>query len=162
MSFRELRRKNQLLSEKETTDILKRNSSGTLACSGDNDYTYAVPLSYVYINGKIYFHCALTGHKLDAIRRNSKVSFCVIDCDNVKPEEFTTHYRSVIAFGKIRIIENPDEKRKALEVLAKKYSPNDDIGIAKEINGAFERVCMLELKIEHMTGKAAKEIIKNK
>lgn len=161
MTFRELRRKNQLLSEKETINILNRNTSGILACGGDNGYPYAVPLSYVYSGGKIYFHCALTGHKLDAIRRNSKVSFCVIDCDNVRPEKFTTFYRSVIVFGKIRIIENSDEKRAALEVLAKKYSPNNDIGIAKEIDGAFDRVCMLELEIEHLTGKAAKELIKN-
>ncbi len=161
MKFRELRRKNQLLSKQETTDILNRNTSGTLACAGDNDYPYAVPLSYVYSDGKIYFHCALTGHKLDAIKQNSKVSFCVIDCDNVKPEEYTTYYKSVIVFGKIRIIENPDEKRKALEILAKKYSPNDDNGILKEIDGSFGRVCMLELEIEHITGKAAKELIKN-
>lgn len=161
MKFRELRRKNQLLSKQETTDILNRNTSGTLACAGDNDYPYAVPLSYVYSDGKIYFHCALTGHKLDAIKQNSKVSFCVIDCDNVKPEEYTTYYKSVIVFGKIRIIENTDEKRKTLEILAKKYSPNDDNGILKEIDGSFGRVCMLELEIEHITGKAAKELIKN-
>lgn len=151
--FRELRRKNQLLSEKESIDILNRNTSGTLACIGDNDYPYAVPLSYVYSDGKIYFHCAVEGHKLDAIKCNSKVSFCVIDTDDVLPEKFTTRYRSVIAFGNARIIEDDNEKRKTLEILARKYSPNDDAAIEKEINAAIDRTCMVEIDIEYMTGK---------
>ncbi len=150
---RELRRKNQLLTEKESIDILNRNTSGTLACTGDNGYPYAVPLSYVYSDGKIYFHCAVEGHKLDAIKCNSKVSFCVIDTDDVLPEKFTTRYRSVIAFGNAEIIEDGNEKRKTLELLARKYSPNDDAAIEKEINGAIERTCMVEIDIEYMTGK---------
>ncbi len=151
--FRELRRKNQLLSEKESIDILTRNTSGTLACAGDNDYPYAVPLSYVYSDGKIYFHCAVEGHKLDAIKRNSKVSFCVIDTDDVLPEKFTTCFKSVIVFGKVVIIEDDNEKRRTLEILARKYSPDDDAGIEKEINGAIGRTCMVKIDIEHMTGK---------
>lgn len=151
--FRELRRKNQLLSDEETIDILNRNTSGTLACAGDNDYPYAVPLSYVYSDGKIYFHCAPEGHKLDAVKRNRKVSFCIIDTDDVLPEKFTTCFRSVIAFGKARIIKDNLEKRRALEILAMKYSPDDSEGIVREINGAADRTCMVEIDIEHLTGK---------
>ena len=125
MEFREMRRKRQQLSEAECMDVLERNTSGVLAVLGDADYPYAVPLSYVYCDNKIYFHCAKSGHKLDAIKKCDKVSFCVIDQDLVVPEEYTTYFRSVIAYGQARIIEQEDEIRSALEKLAVKYYPDD-------------------------------------
>lgn len=156
--FREMRRKNQLLKDSESVQILKERTSGVLAVLGDGGYPYAVPLSYVYADGKIYFHCAKEGHKLDAIKRSDKVSFCVVDCDNVVPDEYTTYYRSVIVFGIARILSD-DEKRAPLEKLAAKYTPDDAEGRKKEIERFFERVCMIEMKIEHMTGKEAKELV---
>ena len=103
--FREMRRKKQQLSEVETAEILKRGTSGTLALFGDGGYPYAVPISYVFANGKIYFHGGKQGHKLDAVSRNPKASFCVIDQDLVVPEKYTTYFRSAIVFGTIRILE---------------------------------------------------------
>lgn len=153
-----MRRKNQLLKDSESVQILKERTSGVLAVLGDGGYPYAVPLSYVYADGKIYFHCAKEGHKLDAIKRSDKVSFCVVDCDNVVPDEYTTYYRSVIVFGRARILSD-DEKRAPLEKLAAKYTPDDAEGRKKEIERFFERVCMIEMKIEHMTGKEAKELV---
>lgn len=157
--FREMRRKNQLLSLEETISILEQETSGTLAVLGDDGYPYAVPLSYVYEDSKIYFHCAKTGHKMEAIINNDKVSFCIIAQDQIIPEEYTTYYRSVIVFGKARLLEN-EEKRHAVELLAKKYSPEDEAGRAKEIEESFNRVAMVEITIEHMTGKAALELVK--
>lgn len=157
--FREMRRKNQLLSLEETISILEQETSGTLAVLGDDGYPYAVPLSYVYEDSKIYFHCAKTGHKMEAIINNDKVSFCIIAQDQIIPEEYTTYYRSVIVFGKARLLEN-EEKRHAAELLAKKYSPEDEAGRAKEIEESFNRVVMVEITIEHMTGKAALELVK--
>ena len=121
--FREMRRKKQALSNEENLAILMRGTSGVMAVSGDDDYPYAVPLSYVYHDSKIYFHCAASGHKLDAMRRNPKVSFCVIDRDEVIPQEYTTYFRSVIVFGTVRILEKEQDKKPALELLATKYSP---------------------------------------
>ncbi len=72
MQFREMRRKRQQLSQEESIGILRRATAGALALLGDDDYPYAVPISYVYADGKIYFHSALTGHKVDAIRRHGK------------------------------------------------------------------------------------------
>ena len=156
--FREMRRKRQQLPNEECIEILENSTSGTLAVSGDDGYPYAVPLSYVYHNGKIYFHCAKTGHKLDAIQRNPKASFCVIAADEVIPERFTTHFKSVIAFGTARIMET-NEMRPAIELLADKYSPNVE-GRDEEIDGAYSALCMIEFTIEHMTGKEAIELTK--
>lgn len=161
--FREMRRKRQALSPEENAAVLRRGTSGVLALSGDNDYPYAVPVSYVYDGEKLYFHCAKSGHKLDAIRRNAKASFCVIDQDRVIPEEYTSYFRSVIVFGKIQIIEDEDKKRMAIEKLAVKYAPQDNPGGRKKaIEREWKPLCMLEMTIDHMTGKEAIELIKNK
>lgn len=156
--FREMRRKNQSLSSDRCVEILKRATSGVLAVSGDEGYPYAVPLSFAYEDGKIYFHCALTGHKLDAIARNDKVSFCVIDADQIVPAEFNTLFRSVIAFGRARQLDRHDEKRKALELLAVRYDSPIDERLEKEIESQLERVCLVEITIEHLTGKQSIEL----
>jgi len=161
--FREMRRKKQLLSIKESIEILKYRTSGVLALLGDNNYPYAIPISYVYDNYKIYFHSAKTGHKIDAVKKCNKASFCVIDQDNIIPEEYTTYFRSVIAFGKVRILDDKEEIRKAIEKLAIKYQPKDsetnrNKAIAKELN----LLCIIEFSIEHITGKEAIEITKGK
>ena len=162
MMFREMRRKKQVLSEAECIAVLDSETSGVLAVMGDEDYPYAVPLSFVYYEGKIYFHCAKTGHKLDAMVKNSKVSFCVISQDDVKPEEYTTYFRSVIVFGRARILTEKEEKRRAIEILAAKYSPAQEEGRLKEIDALFGQVCMVEIKIEHMSGKEAIELVRMK
>lgn len=161
--FREMRRKKQALSPEECIQILNRGTSGVLAVSGDDDYPYAVPLSYVYHDNKIFFHCAKTGHKLDAIARNEKVSFCVIDKDQVVPDKYTTYFRSVIVFGKARILEEEAEKRSALEILAVRYAPgHDESRLSQVIEKEFNIVCMIELTMDHMTGKEAIELAKAK
>jgi len=158
--FREMRRKLQLLDEKESIAILEKGTAGILALSGDEGYPYAVPISYVYSDSKIYFHSAVSGHKIDAVQKSDKASFCVISQDCVMPEEYTTYYKSVIAFGRIRILETESEKRAAIELLARKYYPADtQKGRADTIHEAWPRLCLLELEIEHMTGKAAKELM---
>lgn len=163
MVFREMRRKKQVLSQKEVEGILHKGTSGVLALLGDNDYPYAVPISYVYDNGKVYFHSAKSGHKIDAIQKAAKASFCVIDEDLVVPEEYTTYFRSVIAFGRIQIIENDSEKRAAIEKLAIKYAPEDTAASRDDaISREWKPLCMLEMTIDHVTGKEAIELVKEK
>ena len=162
--FRDLRRKKQLLSKEETTAVLNRGTSGVLALSGDDGYPYAVPISYVYDQEQetIYFHCAKSGHKLDAIRREPKASFCVTAQDKVVPEEYTTYFRSVIAFGTIRVLEG-EEMRPAIERLALKYSPlESEESRREEIEKTWKALCILELEVEHLTGKEAIELTRQR
>lgn len=161
MTFRTMRRARQQLPEDACLDILARNTAGVLAVLGDGGYPYAVPLSYVYADGCLYFHCAKTGHKLDAVRSCDKASFCVIDQDRIVPEEYTTYYRSVIAFGRAEILERPGEIRAAIEALAAKYHPADTAeNRARFIDRELAALCMVCLHIEHLSGKEAKELIK--
>ena len=155
--FRPMRRGKQLLPPEESIQILEQGTSGVLAVAGDAGYPYAVPLSYVYMDGKLYFHCAKSGHKLDAIRRNSKASFCVIGQDAVVPLEYTTYFRSVICFGKARLLEDASEKRQAIELLTGKYCP----GVVRDcLTGSekLENTCLIEVAVEHITGKEAIEL----
>lgn len=160
--FREMRRKKQVLSLEETEAILQRATAGVLSVSGDDGYPYGVPVSYVYTDGKIYFHCAKSGHKLDAIKANDKVSFCVIDEDHIVPEEYTTYFRSAIAFGRARIMEDAAEIRAAARKLAEKYCPGPAFaeGIDKEIDGEFAALCLVEITIDHVSGKEAIELVR--
>ena len=158
LMFRPMRRAKQELSRAVCEEILHEATSGVLAVSGDDGYPYAVPLSYVYTGGKVYFHCATTGHKLDAIAANPKVSFCVIQQDEVVPERFTTHYRSVILFGTARVLTDPSEKMRALEALSDRYCPGDIVGRTREIEDGFRHLHMVELTVDHMSGKESREL----
>ena len=160
--FRNMRRIKQLLPNETAVEILERNTSGTLALLGDEDYPYAVPISYVYADGKIYFHSAKAGHKIDAIKAHEKASFCVIDKDQIVPEEYTTYFRSVIAFGKMHLVEEESEIRRIATILALKYSPGYEEGIPAEIDSSIKAMAIIEMDIEHMTAKEAIELVNNK
>ena len=158
--FREMRRKRQALTQDQCQAILEQGSCGVLALSGDEGYPYAVPLSYLYHQGKLYFHCAKSGHKLDALRREPKASFCVVAQDQVAPLEYTTLYRSVIVFGRLRELEDDKEKRAAIEALALKYAPQDTPAHREEaIQRDWGPLCVLELTPEHVSGKQGKGLI---
>ncbi len=156
--MREMRRNKQILSNEESIKILERNTSGVLALLGDKDYPYAVPLSYVYTDNKIYFHSAVEGHKVDAIKNHEKASFCVIDADNVVPEKFTSLYKSAIAFGKVSIVSD-EEKLNAIKLLSDKYSPQFREQGLKEIEETFNRFLIIKLEIEHLSGKQCIEMV---
>ena len=109
---RSMRRARLALDERECEEILKRGKYGVLAVQGDEGYPYTVPLNYVFIDGAIYFHSAKEGHKIDAITREAKASFCVVDKSAVVPELFATAYKSIIAFGRVRIVEEQEERNR--------------------------------------------------
>ena len=157
--FRPMRRKRQELAQEESITILQKATSGTLALLGDNGYPYAVPISYVYHEGKLYFHSAVEGHKVDAIRQCDKASFCVIEQDEVHPERYTTFFRSVIAFGKIHLIEDETEKLQMARMLGNRYNPDQDEALQKELENGLARMLMIRFDIEHLTGKEAKELM---
>ena len=157
-----MRRNRQQLSREECERILGRCTSGVLALTGDGGYPYAVPLSYVYADGAIIFHSAVEGHKVDAIKRDNRCSFCVIEQDEIRPAEFTTYFRSVIAFGRIHILETADEKVQALRLLGRRYSPGDEPGLQHEIDKSLDHVLLLRLNIDHLSGKQAIELLQSR
>ncbi len=156
-TFRPMRRTRQELSRAETEDILRRGRTGILAVNGDGGYPYTVPLNYVYKDGKIYFHCARAGHKFDALTRDSRVSFCVVDQDQVVPDEFATYYKSAVAFGHARLLEGEAVARAAYD-LGFKYNPVPE-KVRAEVRSGLPAVACFEIEIDHLTGKQAKGLL---
>ncbi|MGN0813073.1 MAG: pyridoxamine 5'-phosphate oxidase family protein [Candidatus Coproplasma sp.] len=157
--FQGMRRFRQELGTEEIERILNNGTSGVLSVIDGNGYPYAVPLSYAYADGKIYFHSAKAGHKIDAIKNCDKASFCVIDKDDVQPEKYTTFYKSVIAFGKVEIVSDIDEIKFAIEQIGEKYYPDHDSELQAEIEKFKSAFLIIRFTIEHITGKQAKELL---
>lgn len=151
--FRDMRRKGNQTTESEAEKILNTCTNGVLSVIGDGGYPYGVPVSYVYKNKKIYFHGAIEGHKLDAIKNNSKVSFCVVSQDNIIPEEFNTLFVSVIAFGEAKILEGKEEKELAMINILEKYSGNYMENGKKYMEEQWDNCVAVEINVEHLTGK---------
>ena len=115
-----------------------------LALQGDGGYPYAVPVNYVYEDGKLWLHGVKSGHKSDAIWRDPKVSFFVAETDQLVPEALTTCFRSVIAFGKVRILEDPEEVFAAIRKLGLQLNPDED-AVEKEIRREWVGLCCVEI-----------------
>ena len=157
--FREMRRKGQQMSREEAEQVMYEGTSGVLAVCGDDGYPYAVPVNYAWESGRIYFHCALEGHKLDAIRRCDKVSFCVVGQDEIVAEQFTDYFRSAVAFGRAVIVEEPGEKEHALDLLVAKYAPAYEEEGAQAIAREWNAVCIVRIDAEHLSGKMCRELV---
>ena len=168
MEFRPMRRIRQELPKEECEKILNNATAGVLSVLGDGGYPYGVPMSFVYAEGKLYFHSAVEGHKLDAIAKNDKCSFTIIDQDEIHPDEYTSYFRSVIAFGRIQRLESMEELIHGLHLLGEKYNPGDHAGLQHEIGKSVAmpggishtRVAVLCMEIDHLSGKEAIELVR--
>lgn len=154
--FRQMRRKGQELPKEDCIEILKNEPRGVLALLGDGDYPYALPVSHVYVDGKIYFHGARQGHKVDAIRNHSKVSFCVMDKGIKERDSWWYTFKSVIVFGKIRTLADEDDRIDKLTHLGDKFFPTHEETV-DEISRLLDRTEVFEISIEHMSGKIVRE-----
>lgn len=155
--FREIRRKNRELTGERIQELLKSAEYGFLSLgTSENGYAYGIPINYAYDeeSKSLYFHGAPDGQKTDEIRRNNKVSFCVVGKTQPIPEQFSTIYESVIVFGEASIIDSDEEKRKALRLLVVKYSGGfEDLG-EKYMNKSWNRTLTFKIEVRHITAKA--------
>ena len=156
--FRELVRKKQALSEEECIKILKEEPRGVLSVLGDGGYPYGTPLNHWYCeeNGHLYFHSGMSGHRIDALKRCDKVSFCVYDQGYRKEGDWALYIKSVIVFGRMRLVEDHDRAMEICRKLSVKYTDDTEY-IRREILHAGPRTLVYELIPEHMTGKLVHE-----
>ena len=156
--FREMIRIRQQLATEECIDILKRELRGVLSVLGDDGYPYGMPMNHYYCeeDGRIYFHGGKSGHKIDAVRRDNKASFCVYDRGVRQEGEWFLRIRSVIVFGRIKIIEDPAKTVEISRRLSRKFTADENY-IENEIVRSGPGTLLLALVPEHMTGKLVKE-----
>ena len=154
--FRDMRRFKQQLTEEECDKILREQKRGVLAVLGDADYPYAVPMNFVYENGCLFFHSAKEGHKLDALRKHDKASFNVLSEGELTADGWSYSFRSVTVFGKLREITDESEKNEKLRLLGQKYFPTAEM-VESDIQKNTHRCAVIELRIEHLSGKRVHE-----
>ncbi|MBQ4476213.1 MAG: pyridoxamine 5'-phosphate oxidase family protein [Bacteroidales bacterium] len=156
MEFRQMRRFKQQLPDEDCVTILNEAYRGFLSVVGDGGYPYTIPINFVYADGHIYFHCAQEGHKIDALKTCDKACFSVIDEPVREPGDWWYHVRSVVCFGRISFVEEPSERLAKLRMVGKKYFP-EGYDMENDIQRNGSRAAILDMKIEHMTGKQVKE-----
>lgn len=148
-----MRRKDREMSQSEAFEILQKGEYGILSMCTPSKEGYGVPLNFVFYGNAVYFHCALEGSKLEYLRNNYRVSFCVVGKTNVIPAKFGTLFESVIATGKTSEVDD-DEKQEALLQIIMKYSA-DFIPEGREyIDKLIDKVKVIRLTVESITGKA--------
>jgi nitroimidazol reductase NimA-like FMN-containing flavoprotein (pyridoxamine 5'-phosphate oxidase superfamily) len=149
-----MRRSDRETSREEALDILAKAEYGVLSTVGSDGSPYGVPLSFVVIGEDIYFHGAATGHKLDNIAHESRVSFCAAEeAEAFYYGDFSTTFESAIVFGKAVLVEDPAEKEKALTALCVRYVPEHADKAAEAAAKAIDHTAIIKLSIEHITGK---------
>lgn len=157
-TFCKMRRFKQELSEKECIEILKKEPRGVLSVFDENGYPYGIPMNHWYneADGKLYFHGAKSGHKLEAIKKYDKVSFCVYDSGYRNEGEWALNIKSVVVFGRMNVVEDSDKVVEICTNIGHKFTDDKEY-LEDELQRALPRVLCLELTPEHMTGKKVKE-----
>ena len=155
--FREIVRSKQAVPYEECIEILKREKRGVLALLGDGDYPYAVPHNHYYCpeDGKLYFHSGKSGHKIDAIRRCDKASYCVCG-EGMPTDTWALRFQSVIVFGRVEIVEDRETVAEMSRRLSRKFT-DDEAYIQTEIDKFLDNTLLFALTPEHITGKRIKE-----
>ena len=156
--FRNMRREKQALTEAECLELLKNEKRGVLSVLGDDDYPYGTPIDHWYCeeDGRIYFHSGKIGHRVDAMARHDKASFCVYDEGWRQEGEWALNIRSVIVFGRLRVVEDAERAIAICRELCYKFT-DDEAYIADEIRRSGPGTLVFALEPEHMTGKKVHE-----
>lgn len=153
-----MRRKNRALSPDEAMELLGRAEYGTLAVVDKSSWPYAVPLSFVLMDGALYFHCAREGRKVEALAHDNRVCFTVVGATQpVYDGSFSTYFESAMVFGRAGPVENEKEKTDALRALAEKYLPGHMDKAEGDIRKSFARTAVYRITLERVTGKAKRK-----
>ena len=156
--FREVARKKQALTKEACIEIIKSQKRGVLSVIGDNGYPYGLPINHYYCDedGKLYFHSGTKGHKIDAINKCDKMSFCVYDEGYRKEGEWALNIKSVIVFGRVEIVKDHEKALSLCRQLSYHFT-DDEQYIENEIQKDGARVLVFALVPEHITGKLVNE-----
>jgi len=152
--FREIRRRDRALTEDQAREILARAEHGVLATLGADGWPYGIPVNHVLSGNTLYIHCATEGHKLENIAHEERVSFCVVTGAQVLPATLSTLYESVIVFGRAALVDDPAEKRQALEALAIRFCGSLTPEAQQTIAASASQAAVVRIHLERITGKA--------
>ena len=156
--FRPMRRPKNAIPDEQAKKLLREEKRGVIAMNGDDGYPFAIPVDYFYDEtaGKIYFHGAKSGYKVDALRRCDKVCFTVYGSETIREEAWAPYLRSVVVFGRCRLLEQSLETMALLKRFAMKYYPEEQLA-DEEIRQDGAAAQLFEIEIHHLSGKEVQE-----
>lgn len=150
--FRNLRKSHLTMSNQDALNLLEQSEYGVVSVIGPDGYPYGVPMSYVVLDGHIYFHGDQMGHKMECLKHSNKVCFTVIGKTQLLPEILDTDYESVVVFGTATEVDG-QEKESALMGLVSKYAPGFEVKGRDSLRNELDITSVIKIKIEHITGK---------
>ena len=153
---KKMRRQEKAMLQEETLEVLDKAEYGVLSTISADNTPYGVPMNFARIGDSIYFHCAKEGHRIENITGNKNVCLNVVDSVVLMPKDFNTQYRSVTAFGAISIVEDKEEKKRGIQAIADKLSPEFKKEGLEYIERAFDAMHVLRMDVTKMTGKATR------
>jgi len=152
--YREMRRRDRAMPDEKAKALLEKGAYGILSTVGKDGQAYAVPLSYVVKDNKIFFHCAFSGQKIENIAHEPRICFCVVgDAEPIYEKNFTTYYESVIVYGTVSQIDDDARKTEVLMMLAKKYLPAYMDNASADIAKSLDNTGVYQIAIDYVTGK---------
>ena len=156
--FRSIRKKRNEISTDEAKELLRCSRRGILAVNGDNGYPYAIPINYLYDEDthKIVFHGAKAGYKVDCLKVCDKVCFTVYGNERIQEESWAPFLQSTVVFGRCHLVENQEATMTLIKKFAMKYYPSE-AEADEEIEADLKAVQLIEITIDHMTGKEIQE-----
>ena len=156
--FRKIRKIKNEINQAEAKELLKNSRRGILAMNGDDGYPYDIPVNYFYdeTEGKIFFHGAKAGYKVDCLKSSDKVCFTVIGSEMIRAEAWAPYMQSVVIFGRCQLIDDKQNAMKRLKDFAMKYYPSEEM-VLDEIKADGKATQMFEIDVEYMTGKEVQE-----
>lgn len=162
-SNEKVRRQDRLLDEEQALELLRRGEYGVLSMVDPAGGGYGVPLNYVWDEDAevVYIHCAPDGEKLRSIAINPQVTFCIVGATQLFPAQFSTAYESVLLRCRAEIGLSPEERMWALQLLLRKYAPDDyEIGM-KYAQKSFSRTEIIRLRILSASGKCKRAVVRS-
>ena len=152
-AMREMRRKERQVTAEEAWQIVERSPYGVLAMLTEDGMPYGVPLNMVRSDETLYFHCAMEGKKVDALRGNPKISAVFVDSAEIDGAKLTTRYGSAMVFGEAEEVLDAEEKKEALRLLCLRFAPAHMEEFERSL-GSIPRTSIWKITAKHITGKA--------
>lgn len=155
--MREMRRKDRQRDQEFALRLFQACEYAVLATVNEDGSPYCIPISPVLTGeSTLYFHCALEGQKMENMQREARVCLSCIGATQVEPEHFTTKYQSAVAYGRAKLVEDPQEKVEALRALCLKYTPSNMENFDQAVKNSISRTGIYRIDLETVTGKEKK------
>jgi nitroimidazol reductase NimA-like FMN-containing flavoprotein (pyridoxamine 5'-phosphate oxidase superfamily) len=149
-----MRRSDKEITNRAKIEELLHQASVCHLGLSDDGQPYVVPMNYGYQDGRFYLHCAAQGRKLDILRKNNRVCLEITVTSKLVPRdgicEWTTHFTSVIGFGRAYILETPEDKQEALHIFMQSYSGKTAHTLTPE---SVRPLTMIRVEIDDIRGK---------